>query len=65
MKHHPEQGHSHSYNGRKQWAIHKDWRVWTAVILMLLAMAVYVISMDESIQPAGEHQVPAEAMGAE
>lgn len=31
---------------------HKDWRVWTGAILMLAAMAVYVLSDDFSIVPA-------------
>lgn len=30
---------------------HKDWRVWCAVILMLLAMLVYVKSVDLSLVP--------------
>ncbi len=28
--------------------IHKDWRAWVALVLMLGAMAAYVLSMDES-----------------
>jgi hypothetical protein len=30
---------------------HKDWRVWVAVGLMLVAMLTYVMSMDESVRP--------------
>ena len=29
--------------------LHKDWRVWLAVALMLAAMAMYVLSLDESV----------------
>jgi hypothetical protein len=31
---------------------HKDWRVWTAVILILAAMASYVLTNDEVLRPA-------------
>lgn len=34
--------------------LHKDWRVWVGVILMLAAMGAYVFTMDESIQPPAE-----------
>ena len=30
---------------------HKDWRVWLGVILMLGAMAMYVLSLDDSVVP--------------
>ncbi len=32
--------------------IHKDWRAWVVVGLMLGAMVVYVMSLDESFGPA-------------
>ena len=31
--------------------LHKDWRVWLIVGLMLIAMIVYVLTLDESIWP--------------
>jgi hypothetical protein len=31
--------------------LHKDWRVWLGVALMLAAMAVYVLSLDDSVVP--------------
>ena len=43
--------------------LHRDWRFWTAVILMLAAMGMYVVTMDEALGPgnqAGE-EVPAMA----
>ena len=43
--------------------IHHDWRFWTAIVLMLLAMVGYVLSLDESLPPGGGEQpeVPAVA----
>ena len=43
--------------------VHKDWRAWVAIILMLGAMVAYVLSMDESIRPGGGEgkEVPAAA----
>ncbi len=38
--------------------LHRDWRAWLAVILMLAAMLAYVMSDDEAIQPAGKPQQP-------
>ena len=56
-KHLGQQGHAKP--GKK--GIHKDWRAWTAVVLMLAAMVVYVLSFDESLQPEGDtEQVPVE-----
>lgn len=31
--------------------LHKDWRVWVAVGLMLAAMGIYVLTLDDSVQP--------------
>ncbi len=40
--------------------IHKDWRTWAVLVLMLIAMMAYVLSMDESIGPSGgQDEVPA------
>lgn len=30
---------------------HKDWRVWTAVVLILAAMASYILTNDEVMHP--------------
>ena len=35
---------------------HKNWRVWVAVGLVLLSMLIYVMTMDEAIQPGGKVQ---------
>ncbi len=29
--------------------LHKDWRVWAGVIFMLAAIAIYVLSLDDSL----------------
>lgn len=42
---------SHAANRKKR--IHHDWRFWTAIVLMLVAMAAYVLSFDESLRPDG------------
>lgn len=31
--------------------LHKDWRLWVAVILMLVAIMTYVLTLDDSIVP--------------
>jgi len=38
--HHPPHGRKH---------LHKDWRVWAGVILMLAAIAIYVLTLDDSL----------------
>jgi hypothetical protein len=49
----------HGKPGKK--GIHKDWRAWMAIALMLVAMVVYVLSFDESLQPEGDpEQTPVE-----
>jgi hypothetical protein len=45
-QHHPH-GHSGSEPPRRK--LHKDWRVWAAVVLMLAAIMIYVLSLDESL----------------
>jgi hypothetical protein len=29
--------------------LHKDWRVWVGVVAMLAAIAIYVLSLDDSL----------------
>ncbi len=68
-KHSREHGNLHSGKtkhfadsppGRKtgKWAPHRDWRVWVAVGLMLLAMVAYVMSFDESLRPGERNEQP-------
>lgn len=49
---------AHAANRKKK--IHHDWRFWTAIVLMLVAMGAYVLSFDESLRPGGvdDPQVP-------
>jgi len=52
---------SHSHNHAKHrheetrqssiWKLHKDWRAWLALVLMLAAILMYVLSLDDSIVP--------------
>jgi len=52
MSHH-NHGTAESYGdtkaSRRKW--HKDWRVWVVVILMLGAMAIFILTLDESVMP--------------
>ena len=56
--HHHEHGHSHKTPIQR----HGKWFV-VAVVLMIVGMVIYVVSMDEEIQPDGDGQprVPADA----
>ena len=38
-----------SASGSRQ--LHKDWRTWVVVGLMLTAMIIYVLTLDDSILP--------------
>jgi hypothetical protein len=54
---------SHEHSKRGQRPLHHDWRLWVGVALAVAAMLAYVLSDDESLQPAGGDQpgMPAEA----
>ena len=62
---HGQHGHQHGHeHGTKRKKLHHDWRAWAVVVLMLVAMAVYVLSDNEAIRPAGGppgEQMPAAA----
>jgi hypothetical protein len=60
--HHANHGQQHKDADRT--ALHKDWRTWTVVILMLIAMAIYVLTMDESAVPGGQPQPAAASTDA-
>ena len=34
--------------------LHKDWRTWVAVGLMLAAIAIYVLTLDDSVVPVAQ-----------
>ena len=42
---------SHNHKQRPGRKLHKDWRAWLAVVLMLAAIVMYVLSLDDSIVP--------------
>jgi hypothetical protein len=65
QKHHAG-GHGQHHSGGKK-GLHKNWVTWVVVGLMLVAMAIYVMSDDESLQPAGPAGpgVPAEGAPAD
>jgi hypothetical protein len=61
---HHHHGHEHHSAGhRPAWyaRLHKDWRAYVVVGLMLLAMAVYILTLDESWVPGGTVQPPVPA----
>ncbi|WP_425614067.1 hypothetical protein NA78x_003921 [Anatilimnocola sp. NA78] len=47
---HGDSHHKHPHS--PGWKPHRDWRVWM-VAAMLLAMAIYVLTLGESLWPAG------------
>lgn len=49
-QHEHAKGHQHEHPSKNQ-GLHKDWRTWAVVLLMLVAMAAYVFSLDEEIVP--------------
>ena len=64
--HHSKHDKKHAHHGpKKSKGIHKDWKTWTVIILMLVAMLMYVVSDDEALPPgdpdAAGQPVPAAA----
>ena len=57
-EHHHNHGHHHGPAWKR---LHRDWRLWVVVGLMLAAMLVYVLSDDESLRPGGPPGKPAPA----
>ena len=60
MTHHDHHDHghhgSHDHKGHQhppRKGLHKDWRAWVVVILMLAAMAAYILSDNERFAPGG------------
>ena len=37
---------------------HRDWRLWVGLIFMLVAIGIYVFTVDLSIRPANQPQQP-------
>lgn len=56
-KQHPDQKHEE----KDRWLVHRDWRIYLGVVLMIIAAFVYLATQDESVGPGGavSQQVPA------
>ncbi len=54
--HHDEHGNQRQYEAEKakKRALHKDWRAWVVVLLMLAGIGAYVASFDEAFSPIRE-----------
>jgi hypothetical protein len=51
-----------NYDRSSYWQVHKDWRMWVVVVLMLVGILTYVMTMDEAMRPAGVGQpMPADS----
>jgi hypothetical protein len=51
--------HHQNYKPKKHWLTHPA--LWVPVVLMLLAMVIYVMTLDEALQPGEpmQQEVPA------
>jgi hypothetical protein len=46
-EHSPDEAHPHGEHHKPQGRkLHKDWRLWAMVILMLAAIAIYLLTLD-------------------
>ena len=61
-EHHHSPSEHHSHHAAKP-GIHRDWRLWAVVLMMLAAMAIYIASVDEAVAPGVKPgpEVPAAA----
>jgi hypothetical protein len=41
---------AHGQSGGRT-ALHKNWRTWTVLIVMLTAISLYVLTLDDSVEP--------------
>jgi hypothetical protein len=50
--HHPHKQHEEKRGIDKilQPGLHKDWRTWVVIGLMLAAIGIYVVTLDDSVQ---------------
>ena len=46
---------------KERWLPHRDWRVYLGVALMLIAMFVYLATLDEAVTPGGAVNQPVPA----
>jgi hypothetical protein len=66
---HSQHAHHHGHHSENKpvWmGLHKDWRAWLALGLMLAAIGIYVLTLDDSLQPnsAAVNAPPAAAQTA-
>jgi len=47
--------HEHGQPGKSR-PLHRDWRLWAGVVLMLIAIGVYVLTLNDSLVPRGNGQ---------
>ena len=54
--HHDQHGSHRQYEleKAKKRALHKDWRTWVVVLLMVGLIGAYLASMDEALSPVKE-----------
>ena len=54
--------HVHDHHHGPLWKrLHRDWRAWVVVLIMLAAMAAYVLSDNEALRPGGGARQPVPA----
>ncbi len=66
MTHAKHSKHTHHSEKNPVWmGLHKDWRAWLALGLMLAAISIYVLTLDDSMQPdvAPGNAAPAQTAG--
>lgn len=51
MSSHHHRHHNHSGQKPARPGLHRNWRLWVAVGLMLAAMGIYVLTLDDAVQP--------------
>lgn len=56
--------HTHNEPAPQRSGIHRDWRFWAIAGVMLLAMLLYVMTVEESVIP-GENPANAQPMPAD
>jgi hypothetical protein len=59
-QHHHQHEHGHSHASVRK-PLHRDWRAWTVVVIMLAAIAMYLFSGDEmfGLRPKAQPAPPA------
>lgn len=55
---HQNAGQAGGITGAWWTTLHRDWRFWVALVLASLAMILYMLSMEEAIQPGGAVEEP-------